>query len=253
MSEITPEKVAATPLTGEQLENATRMAAKVVETFGDAWELHYDPDTDEVSCRTDDEGPIEGSYLEVFSTSQWPSDMDHSPVAEFLCASIVMVPGLVGEVERLKSVAYTQARMISELTSTCMAAELEWDARLKAEEVERFLKRERDEHEPRGECWNTVDDVLDCFRLHMVTGTPLTDPRPEEGPTDATGGHPSLTEAEELRAVMRKAAHTAFELGAGAGIDVLIGHMSDQGMLRGTVLPTEVQARLDVEHEPDGA
>jgi hypothetical protein len=90
------------PLTSEQLENATKMAAKVVETFGDAWDLHYDPDTDEVSCRTDDEGPIEGSYVEVFSTSQWPSGLDHSPVAEFLCASIVMVPGLIGEVERLK-------------------------------------------------------------------------------------------------------------------------------------------------------
>ncbi|MFF0864210.1 hypothetical protein ACFYUV_20800 [Nonomuraea sp. NPDC003560] len=91
------------PLTSNQLENAVRMAAKVVEVFGDDWQLHYDPDGDEVSCRTDDEGPIEGSYVEVFSTSQWPSDLDHSPVAEFLCASIVMVPALVGEVERLKA------------------------------------------------------------------------------------------------------------------------------------------------------
>jgi len=91
------------PLTAEQLENATRMAAKVVEVFGDDWDLHYDPDGDEVSCRTDYDSPFEGSYVEVFSTSQWPSESDHSPVAEFLRASIVMVPGLIGEVERLKA------------------------------------------------------------------------------------------------------------------------------------------------------
>ena len=76
----------------------------------------------------------------------------------------------------------------------------EVDRRLPLEDVERFLKRERDEYEPRGECWNTVDDVLDCFRLHMVTGTLLTDPRPEEGPGDPSVGPPPLTEAEELRA-----------------------------------------------------
>ena len=91
----------AEPLTSTQLENALKMAAKVVETFGDDWGLYYDSDGGEVSCRTDDEGPIEGSYVEVFSTSQWPSDSNHSPVAEFLSVSIVMVPRLVGEVERL--------------------------------------------------------------------------------------------------------------------------------------------------------
>jgi hypothetical protein len=90
-------------LTSTQLENATLMAAKVVEVFGDNWTLQYDPDGGEVSCRTDDEGPIEGSYVEVFNTSQWPEGKDHSPVAEYLCASIVMVPRLVGEVERLKA------------------------------------------------------------------------------------------------------------------------------------------------------
>jgi hypothetical protein len=92
----------AEPLTSTQLENALKMAAKVVETFGDDWGLYYDSDGGEVSCRTDDEGPIEGSYVEVFSTSQWPSDSNHSPVAEFLSVSIVMVPRLVGEVERLR-------------------------------------------------------------------------------------------------------------------------------------------------------
>lgn len=87
---------------------------------------------------------------------------------------------LLAEVDRLASTAHNQARMISEITSACMAAEMERDARLTANDVERFLKRERDEYEPQGECWNTVDDVLDCFRLHMATGTPLAEPRPEE-------------------------------------------------------------------------
>ncbi|MEU6725570.1 hypothetical protein ABZ917_17835 [Nonomuraea wenchangensis] len=90
------------PLTSTQLENATKMAAKVVETFGDDWDLHYIDDS-EVSCRTDYDNPFEGSYVEVFTTSQWPEGKDHSPVAEFLCASIVMVPRLVGEVERLNA------------------------------------------------------------------------------------------------------------------------------------------------------
>jgi hypothetical protein len=84
------------------------------------------------------------------------------------------------------------------VTTNDLLAEV--DSRLRFEDVERFLKRERDEYEPGGECWNTVDDVLDCFRLHMVTGTPLTDPRPEEGPRDPSVGSPPLTEAEELRA-----------------------------------------------------
>lgn len=107
------------PITSKQLENATRMAAKVVEVFGDDWHLHYDSDGDEVSCRNDDEGPIEGSYVEVFSTSQWPSDSDHSPVAEFLCASIVMVPRLVGEAQRLKArleaAEYTMRKALAEV------------------------------------------------------------------------------------------------------------------------------------------
>lgn len=72
--------------------------------------------------------------------------------------------------------------------------------RLDASDVDRFLKRERDEYEPRGECWNTVDDVLDAFRLHMVTGTPLTEPKPAEGPTAPWIGKWPMTEAEELRA-----------------------------------------------------
>lgn len=161
------------PLSSEELEAITRMAAKVVDTFGDDWPLHYDGDFGEVICKYEDEdAPFTDVYIEVFRTSQWMEDQKKSPLAEFLAASIVVIPRLIADVER----------------------------RLPLEDVERFLKRERDEYEPRGECWNTVDDVLDCFRLHMVTGTPLTEPRPEEGPSDPSVGSPPLTEAEELRA-----------------------------------------------------
>ena len=39
------------------------------------------------------------------------------------------------------------------------------------------------------------------FRAVVVEGEqPLTEPRPEEGPSDASAGRPPLTEAEELRA-----------------------------------------------------
>jgi hypothetical protein len=75
---------------------------------------------------------------------------------------------------------------------------------LPPEHVEHFLKRERDEYEPRRECWNTVDDVLDAFRLHMVTGTPLTEPRPHEGSEPSGVGPEHLTEAEELRAEVER-------------------------------------------------
>lgn len=90
------------PITSEQLENATRMAAEVVEVFGDDWDLHY-IDGSEVSCRTDYDNPCEGAYVEIFNTSQRSDSSDESPVAEFLGASIVMVPRLIGEVERLKA------------------------------------------------------------------------------------------------------------------------------------------------------
>lgn len=101
------------PLTSQQLENATRMAAKVVEVFGDDWDLHY-IDGSEVSCRTDYDNPFEGSYVEIFNTSQWPEGSPDSPVAEFLGASIVMVPRLIAEVERLRAeVENLKARLSS--------------------------------------------------------------------------------------------------------------------------------------------
>jgi hypothetical protein len=133
------------------------------------------------------------------------------------------------------------------------------DACLPIQDVERFLKRERDEYVKGTLVWNALDGVLDCFRLHMVTGTPLTEPRPEEGATDPSVGRPPLTEAEELRievdritserdkavetvkhtaaamvavgTVLENAVRTAAELGAGAGMDTIIGYLSDAGML----------------------
>ena len=105
------------------------------------------------------------------------------------------------DVDRLNKAVQTLGTAL-QLDSMAVIDELKRhadDACLPIADVERFLKRERDEYEPRGECWNTVDDVLDCFRLHMVTGTPLTEPRPEEGPSDPSVGRPGLTEAEELR------------------------------------------------------
>lgn len=75
-----------------------------------------------------------------------------------------------------------------------------YQERLALGDVDHFLRRERDEYEPRGECWNTVNDVLDALRLHVITGTPLTAPRPEGGPEAFGVGKEPLTEAEELRA-----------------------------------------------------
>lgn len=136
---------------------------------------------------------------------------DHGPPVEERIALTVapedmsvrqLVPSvtfLQGEVKRLNGVALTQSAMLSEITSACMAAELERDVRLPAEHVERFLKRERDTYEARGQHWSVGDDILDAFRLHMVTGTPLTEPRPEGGPEALGVGPEPLTDAEELR------------------------------------------------------
>lgn len=76
--------------------------------------------------------------------------------------------------------------------------------RLPVEHVERFLKRERDEDVARSLGWHVKDEVLDTFRLHVVTGTPLTEPRPHEGPQVFGEGKEPLTEAEELRAEVER-------------------------------------------------
>ena len=70
--------------------------------------------------------------------------------------------------------------MAGELCSGCAAS-----VPLPAEHIELFLKRERDRHEKTDVSWHAVDDVLDALRLHLVTGTPLT-------------------EAEELRAEVER-------------------------------------------------
>ncbi len=50
--------------------------------------------------------------------------------------------------------------------------------RLAIEDVESFLKRERDSYPEHTRQWSAMDELLDTFRLHMVTGTPLTEPKP---------------------------------------------------------------------------
>ncbi|TYB71190.1 hypothetical protein FXF51_01770 [Nonomuraea sp. PA05] len=113
---------------------------------------------------------------------------------------------LLAEVDRLNKAVEIlgTALQIDSLTVIDELKRHAGDACLPIEDVERFLKRERDEYEARGQDWNTVDNVLDCFRLHMVTGTPLTEPRPEEGPSDPSVGRPGLTEAEELHAELAR-------------------------------------------------
>lgn len=104
------------PLTDVQLENATEMAAKVVETFGDNWPLEYDEDFGEVICRYEDEdAPFTNVFIEIFRTGQWVEGQDRSPLAEFLAASIVMVPSLLGEVGRLKAAAKAEEARMGEL------------------------------------------------------------------------------------------------------------------------------------------
>lgn len=94
----------AEPLSPERLDEITEQAAQVVGTFGDDWYLVYDPDADEVSARTDEGAPpFEGGYTPIFETTQWPEDAPRSPLAEFLVSSIVVVPELLGEVDRLRA------------------------------------------------------------------------------------------------------------------------------------------------------
>lgn len=111
---------------------------------------------------------------------------------------------LLADNERLQAAVQLLGTNLQGSARDFVDALAEVERRIPVEHVERFLKRERDEYEPRGECWNTVDDVLDVFRLHMVTGTPLTEPRPVEGPEAYGVGDEPLTEAEELRAEVER-------------------------------------------------
>lgn len=158
-------------------------------------------------------------------------------------------------------------------------------ASLPIEDVERFLKWERDEHAKGSLAWRDLDDVLEAFRLHMVTGTPLTSPRPEEDPTDPSVGSPPLTEAEELRidvdrltserdkaseaakhmgaalekagTLMQIAVATSLEFGNAAAMDVIISYLSDAGLLPSPPSDGEIHARVEAAHAvsqpvPDG-
>jgi hypothetical protein len=95
------------------------------------------------------------------------------------------------EVERLRTVVGILGSQLQGGAQAFMDAAVEAEARLRIEDVERFLKRERDTYEPRGQHWTVVDDILDCFRLHMVTSTPLDQPRPQEGPEALGTSEPS--------------------------------------------------------------
>ena len=105
---------------------------------------------------------------------------------------------LLAEVERLNGVVQLLG---SELQRDSMQVidQLKHEPCLPIEHVERFLKRERDQHGKTSYWWRSLDEALDALRLHVSTGTPLTSPRPQEGPEALGVGEEPRTEAEELR------------------------------------------------------
>ncbi|MEO3869403.1 hypothetical protein ABGB18_11275 [Nonomuraea sp. B12E4] len=119
------------------------------------------------------------------------------------------------------------------------------DACLPIADVERFLKRERDEHAKGSLAWRDLDDVLDAFRLHMEAGTPLTEPRPEEGPTEPSMGTPPLTEAEELRAVVDRLTSERDQAVAS------VKHMADAMKKVYPALRTAIALLSDVTPDPE--
>lgn len=50
-------------------------------------------------------------------------------------------------------------------------------------DVEAWIKRHRDQYSHGDEHWTTLDDLLDAYRNHVYTGTPLTEWAPS-GPGD---------------------------------------------------------------------
>ena len=147
------------------------------------------------------EGPAKRFRMSIPSNPERDTDLIVSAALE--CAA-----ELLAEVERLNAAVQllgaqlqrSSMDIVDELKAAAMAAEFERDVRLPASDVERFLKRERDEHDKTSIAWRDLDEVLEGFRLHMVTGTPLTAPKPTEGPEAPGVGPEPLTEAEELRA-----------------------------------------------------
>jgi hypothetical protein len=61
----------------------------------------------------------------------------------------------------------------------------------RGDEVEAFIKRHRgayrgpDDPDGRTVSWDVVDHILDAYRLHADTGTPLDIPESEIGPPNA--------------------------------------------------------------------
>ncbi|MFI7628445.1 hypothetical protein [Microbispora rosea] len=108
------------------------------------------------------------------------------------------------EVERLQRAVQLLGTHLQGGARDFVDALAEIERRLPIEHVERFLKRERDRHEKTDVSWAALDDALDAFRLHMVTGTPLTEPRPAEGVVAYGEGTEPLTEAEDLRAELER-------------------------------------------------
>lgn len=188
------------PLTAERRAEIESRAAKIFEIFGDDWHLIYGKDETEVECRADYTGakPTPGAYIPIFSTTQWPDHDPTSPLAEFLARSIVDIPALLGEVDRLNAAVQLLG---SELQRDSMKVidQLKHEPCLPIEHVERFLKRERDQHGKTSYWWRSLDEALDTLRLHVATGTPLTEPCPQEGPEAPFVGKEPRTEAEELR------------------------------------------------------
>ncbi|WP_424533690.1 hypothetical protein ACOZ38_25475 [Sphaerisporangium viridialbum] len=111
---------------------------------------------------------------------------------------------LLLEVDRLNRAVQLLGSQLQGGAQSVVDALSEAARRLPPEDVETFIKRKRDEWEPRGDNWNVADDILDDLRLYLVTGTRLTDPRPSEFGWVTNEGRPPLTEAEELHLEVRR-------------------------------------------------
>jgi len=100
-------------LTDQDFAKLKALTAEVVRIFGDNWPLEYDTDEDEVVCRYEDEdAPFTNVFINLFRTSQWMPGEKTSPLAEFLAASVKVVPALMAEVERLR--AHVPAAFLSD-------------------------------------------------------------------------------------------------------------------------------------------
>lgn len=110
-----PPTPAPVTLTDQDFAKLKALTEKVIGIFGDDWHLFYDKDETEVECRTDYTGarPFPGAYIPLFLTTQWPDHDPTSPLAEFLSVSAKVVPALIAEVERLRSLVPSAALSVS--------------------------------------------------------------------------------------------------------------------------------------------